>query len=469
MALSSKIATPIDFRADPHRVEAVQRQLEARGVQTCYAVFVDINGVPKAKATPVNSFDSLCNGHELCTIGATEGLGLAGLREDECAVVPDMDSLIVFPWDHKQAWFSADLYYHGEPYANDPRGILRRQLHRAAQLKYCFNLGVEPEFYVFRRDHDGRLRSLSASSFVGATACYDLNLTIESKAFLEPMQNYLQELDWGVMSYDHECGRGQYELNFQFRDALKTADRFVFLRFMARHVAQSINAIITYMPKPFSDDFRSGAHFNASLADLNSGANLFSPNEGCMANRYGVPFSNLAFHFLGGLLKHADALTAVGCPTYNSYQGLYSQAQYADSARLPIPIGWGYNDRSTMLRLPMNRPCIEHRAVDMACNPYLAAALTLAAGLDGIERQADPGEPISSDIDSLSRSELQAAGIRFLPPTLLHALEGFDADPLVTATFGEMKHIYFANRMAEWQRHFYRVSDEQRESMLTYI
>jgi glutamine synthetase len=466
-------AVPPGFEADPHKVAAAKNRLVEAGVRTCFAAFVDIHGVPKAKATPMAVFEKMCNGQELYTVGANEGLGLAGPHEDECATVPDLDSVVVLPWDSTQAWFNADLYYHGAPYANDPRGILKRALAKAEALGLSFNLGIEPEFYVLKRDEAGALGPITETAFKGPNACYDVALATESAAFLQPMADYLEHLGWGLYSFDQECGRGQHEFDFAYADALTMADRFVFFRFMAKKAAQSLGALATFMPKPFSEDFRSGAHFNMSLADRETGANLFTPGSGqdrALAETHGAAMSDLALHFTAGVLRHAGAITAVSCPTYNSYQGLLAQGALADFSWAPILQIWGNNNRSALLRLPMNRDCVENRAVDMSVNPYLAAALHLAAGLEGIAEKAAPGAAIDADVYRMSRRELKAAGIATLPPTLLHALDAFEADPLVEEAFGsEFKDIFLDHKRAEWDRAFFQVSAEQRDAMLTYI
>ena len=477
MYVTARMATlqfgvPQGFKADPHRVEVVRGKLAKAGVKSCLATFVDVYGVPKAKVTPIEAFEHMCDGSELYTVGACEGLGLAGPQEDECATVPDLDSVVVLPWDRSKAWFSSDLYYHGEPYAGDPRGILRRQLARAERLGLRFNLGVEPEFFVLREGPGGELAPITRTRFKGPNACYDVTLATESDAFLEPLASHLKELGWGLYSYDQECGRGQYEFDFGYTDALTMSDRFVFLRFMVKKVAESAGAVATFMPKPFSDDFRNGAHFNMSLAHADSGANAFAPGSGKseLASRYGVSCSDRALHFVAGLKAHAAAITAVTCPSYNSYQGLIAQGDLADFSWAPVLVAWGKNNRSAMLRLPGNRHCIENRAVDMSVNPYLAAAITLAAGLDGVENELDPGAPLNDDLYRRGRKELKAAGIDMLPRTLLHALEAFDADPISAQTFGELyKGVYLAHKMREWEQTFYSVSREQRKHYLTFI
>jgi glutamine synthetase len=460
------------FTPDLKKVEAVKTRLLGAGVRTCFATFVDVYGIPKAKATPIESFEHMCEGSELYTVGACEGLGLVGPQEDECATVPDLDSTVVLPWDRTAAWFASDLHYHGEPYAGDPRGILRRVLARAEDMGFRFNLGIEPELFVLREGEDGKLGPITKTAFQGPNACYDLALATESDAFLEPMSRYLNELGWGLFSYDQECGRGQYEFDFGYTDALTMADRFVFLRFMAKKVAHSIGAVATFMPKPFADDFRSGAHFNMSLADSKTGEAVFAQGKGAgkLAGRYGSACSDLALHFIAGLKRHAAAITAVTCPSYNSYQGLIAQGELREFSWAPVLVAWGKNNRSAMLRLPGNRYCVENRAVDMSVNPYLAAAISLAAGLDGIEEKLDPGEPLNDDLYKHGRKELASKGIQLLPRTLLHALEAFEADPISTKAFGDFyKGVYSAHKLKEWEQSFYRVTDEQRRQLLTFI
>jgi glutamine synthetase len=434
--------------------------------------YVDIHGIPKAKVNPVECLEKMAEGSELFTVGAMEGMGLVGPQEDECAAVPDLDTATVCPWDKRFAYFFGDLYYHGAPYANDSRQILKRQIERAASMGLKFNLGVEPEFYVLREDEKtGRWKPLATHRYRGTCPAYDVNQTMESMDFLEPMSKYMDELGWGLFSFDQEGGHGQYEFDFNYADALTTADRLTFLRLMAKRVAESIGAIATFMPKPFATDFRSGCHYNMSLASLETGANLFAPEPGSnpYAERFGIPLSKMAFHFVAGILRHAPAITAVSSPTFNSYQGFIAQGDMPDVSWAPVLVAFGKNNRSAMMRLPLNRYCVENRAPDMANNPYLTAALHLAAGLDGIEEQLDPGEPVNDNIYSQSRGSLASSGIQFLPPTLCHALDALEADPFAEKVLGEMKGIFLKHKRAEWDKAFYTIHDQQLRDFLTHL
>jgi glutamine synthetase len=458
---------------DPALIAETKRELIARGVEYCLASYVDVHGVPKAKTTPIAAFEKMAAGSELFTVGAMEGMGLIGPQKDECAAVPDLGSLIVLPWDKRFAWFASDLYYHGEPYPNCARVLLKRALAQAS-AKYVFNLGVEPELYVFRKGAAG-YEPLTESRFLGPCPAYDVDQTLQSSAFLHRMVEFMNELGWGVYSFDQEGGHGQYEFDFAYADALTTCDRLIFLRLMAKHVARSFGAVASFMPKPFSNDFRSGAHFNMSLADAARKTNLFDPRHappGAFAERYGIGFPDLAYHFTAGLLSHAPALTALACPTYNSYKGLTAQGDMADMSWAPVMRCYGRNNRSAMLRLPMNRYCIENRSPDISTNFYLTAALSLAAGLEGIARGSDPGAPWNENLYDLAKEGTAAPAPLpgRLPRTLIEAVDAFAADPLVAESLGgEFRDIYVRQKTREWERGFYKVSDEERSSVVEYI
>jgi glutamine synthetase len=457
--------------ADHNQVQNLRKKLETAGVQYCFAAFVDVHGIPKAKCVPLVKLEAMCEGTELYTVGAVEGMGLGGPQEDECCTVPDLNSCVIFPWDKRFAWFNADTHYHGQPWLGDSRVILQKVLATAREMGFTFHLGIEPEFYVLKKDESGKLVPLPPVLFKGPNACYDVRQTLGSMEFLDPMCKYIEQLNWGVHCFDQECGKGQYEFDFHFTDALTMADRFIFLRLMAKQVAESIGAVASFMPKPFANDFRSGAHFNMSLADMKTGRNLFiSEKPDALAVKYDLNCTRLALNFSAGLLRHAPALTAVCCPTFNSYKGLIAQGDLSEMSWAPVLRCYGKNNRSAMLRLPMSRPCIENRAVDMSVNPYLAAALGLAAGLEGIRENLDPGEPLNDNLYTLSQHDVEKRQVGRLPQTLLDAVRAFETDSLVTQAFGEtFQKIYAEQKHKEWAKAFYRVTEEERSEMLTFI
>ena len=290
---------------------------------------------------------------------------------------------------------------------------------------------------------------------------------------MECLTGYIDQLGWGLYSFDQEGGHGQFEVDFGYADALTTADRLTFLRFMVKCVAHAFGAVATFMPKPFSNDFRSGAHHNMSLSDTKTGENLFDAKQravGDIARRYGLEATDESLYFIGGILQHAEALCAVTCPTYNSYKGLIAQGDMPDMSWAPVLQTYGRNNRSAMLRLPMNRPCVENRAPDMSANFYLSSALSLHAGLDGLDDRSDPGVPLNDNLylDLAARSG--KANIRRLPRTLLEATEALDASSFARRALGdEFVSIFVAQKTREWDSQFYAVAPGEREQYLTFV
>lgn len=453
------IADTPEFASEVERAEA---RLREAGVQYVFGSWVDIHGRSKAKAVPIQHFGRMVRGSELYTVGALDGMGPLGPNEDECAAVPDLSSLTVCPWDHRFAWMASDLWLHGEHYPYDSRWILAQVLERARSLGYVFNLGIEPEFYVLREGPNGELLPYDPNDKSELWG-YDVESLLDAMGFMDRMARCLDELDWGLFSFDHEGGNSQYELDFGFADALTMADRFVFLRLMLKEVAKQCGAFVTFMPKPFSDNFGSGAHFNMSLAEVDGGApNLFADGES-------EGYSVLAKQFAGGLLAHAPAITAVACPTVNSYKRLVGQGYMPMISWAPSIVHYGDNNRSCMIRLPGNRHCVENRAIDVACNPYLTAAISLAAGLEGVRLGLDPGEPTTLNLYEMSSQQLEELGIKQLPRNLQQAIAGFEADPLAGEVLGPLKADYVELKSREWEEYHTTVSKWEVDRYLRFF
>ena len=285
--------------------------------------------------------------------------------------------------------------------------------------------------------------------------------------FLEDVVKCFRSMDWGIDCFVHEGGHGQYEFDYGYFDALESADKWILIKEMLRQVAAAHDAFVTFMPKPFDDSMRSGAHYNMSLWNLERGENAFEDPE----DPRGFGMSALAYSFVAGQLEHADAITAVTCPTVNSYRGLTDTSGVGgladDNSWAPVGITYGVNNRSAMMRLPDGRSCVENRATDPGCNMYLGLAISLAAGLDGIERGLDPGDPVTETLYGMTAAERKAKGFRRLPSTLGEAIEAFDADPLSEATFGtELKEAYAKLKRGEWQEFLLHVPDWDRDRYL---
>ena len=450
-------------------VMELKQRLADAGVRYVFGAYVDIHGVPKSKCVPLEHLESAAAGSELYTVGALEGMGELGPNEDEVEGIPDLAATVVLPWDRRFAVAPADLRFHGEPYDHDSRNILRRQLAGAAELGYALNMGVEPEVYVLRKV-DGRIQPFVAEDAHNVpTRGYDLEATILADAFLGPMVDYINELGWDVYSFDHEGGDGQYEFDFRYTDGLAMCDRMIVFRLMAKHVARSIGCFASFMPKPFVDSFASGAHLNMSLADVDSGENLFAAAErnGTVQPGRDPGYTDLAYAFTAGLLRHADAITAVACPTVNSYKRLLPHGFMREITWAPVYAAYGENNRTLMCRLPVNRRAVELRTSDSAVNFYLVTAFALAAGLEGIREQLDPGNPVNEDTYVIMEDEARRDSLQRLPRTLGDAVDAFEADELARDVFGPEFHRTFVRyKRGEWDTYNTIVTEWEREQYL---
>ena len=278
-----------------------------------------------------------------------------------------------------------------------------------------------------------------------------------SFGWLDRMASTIDALGWDLYSFDHEDACGQFEFDFAHADALTTCDRLTFFRMMAKRFAEDDGLVATMMPKPFADRTGNGAHFNMSLRDLGSGGNAFA----CEPAEYprGLGLTDTGYHFIGGVLRHGRALCAAFAPTVNSYKRLVRQGAMATFSWAPVFNSYGSNNRTNSVRVPMGGGRCESRNADGAVNPYLAATLVLAAGLEGVRDRIDPGAPNEDNLYDLTEAQRAARGIEFLPQTLLEAVEAFAADPLVEAALGTALRDEFVHyKTAEWNEYHLTIS-----------
>lgn len=442
----------------------LMNELVNEGVQFAMGCYTDVVGRCKAKIVPIEELPRMLAGSERYTPRGIGDLGVMTPDEEEVVGIPDAQSLRRVPWDRRFVWFAADMSFGGQkPFSLCPRSILKQQVELAAALGYRFMLGVEPEIYVFRPDRlntDGYLTPMSQSEQIRPTPAYDVEAAMDSMPFLSKMVSYLNEAGYGVFSFDSEGGDGQYEFDFQHTDVLTMCDQMSFFKLMARQAAKEVGLQVTFMPKPYTSSWGSGAHFNMSLESIETGENLFVDPDRSLA--HSERWTELSRQFAAGILHHAPAIAAVATPTVNSYKRLTDRLEDGTVSWAPVWITYGYNNRSCMLRFPGNRPCIEDRAVDIACNPYLAAAFLLAAGLEGIEKGDDPGEATETNAYLTA-----GAGTPRLPRTLLEALEAFRGDSLACTVFPKVfVDEYLARGEAEWNSYHATVGEWERERYL---
>ncbi|MGY2082288.1 glutamine synthetase family protein [Blastococcus sp. SYSU DS0539] len=440
---------------------ALAAELAGKGVKYAVGGWIDVNGRSKSKVVPIDHLPNLLAGSERYTPRGMGDLGRMNPYEDEVVALPDLATLQVLPWDRRFVWMAADMAYGGTtPFALCPRSTLKRQLARAADQGLVANLGIETEFYVFRpvEDETDELVPMAASSLMKPTPAYDLESTFDSMPFLDRMVDAMSELGFGVYSFDHEGGDGQYEFDFGYAPALETADRITLFRVMTRQIAKQCGLMATFMPKPVTGGWGSGHHYNMSLENAETGENLFRDAD----DPAGKGWSKTAYAFTAGILRHAPALAAVATPTVNSYKRLAPRLADGSISWAPTFAAYGHNNRSCLLRMPANRPAVENRGVDSAANTYLAFALMLAAGLEGIELGLDPGDPVEGATYDWSGSEAPR-----LPRTLLEAVEAFEADPLVHEVFAPQFVTEYADmKRREWDDFHASVTDWERRRYL---
>ena len=416
MALDSVTAAPapgpLDLREPDLATPDLATLARAAGTQFLLAVFVDLTGKPCAKLVPVEAVDAL----------QTEGVGFAGYaagamgqepKDPDVMAIPDPRSFT--PLDCVQpglALVHCDPHVEGRPWPYAPRIILREQLARAERLGLSLFVGAEVEYFLVHRGEDGGL-VVADSQDTAKRPCYDARDLTRMYGHLTEISRAMNELGWGNYANDHEDANGQFEQNFAYADALTTADRVVTLRYLLQVLAEKRGMTATFMPKPFTDRTGSGLHMHLSLWRDDESA--FPDSD----DPRGLGLSELAYSFIAGILGHASALQAVIAPTVNSYKRTGASSTRSGATWSPRTATYGGNDRTHFLRVPDGHR-VEMRGGDGSANPYLAAAAALAAGLDGVERSLDPGEPGARD-----------GGRPELPPTLLHAVDALEADPVV--------------------------------------
>jgi glutamine synthetase len=433
----------------------LQSELKAKGVKYCVGAYVDIHGVPKGKFVPIDHFLHFAHGSELYTGYALDGLGQRP-NDDEIASLPDLDRGTILPWNSQVAWFPADNTFHGEPYDINTRVSLKKVLADAAKLGFGFNLGIECEVFVVKHGDDGKL-SIPNSDDNLVKSCYDIKRFMDRYAWLDKVSTAINQLGWDLYSLDHEDAPSQFEFDFKFADALTMCDRYVFFRMMAKQYASEEGLLATFMPKPFADKTGNGAHFNMSLFDLATGKNAFKcdPKD----DPRGLGLTPLAYSFIAGILRHGRSICAALAPTVNSYKRLVRRGAMSYYSWAPVFNSFGTNNRTNSIRVPMGGGRCESRNADSACNPYLAATLLLAAGLEGVREKLEPGSPQEENLYELPESELAKRNISYLPRDLEEAVELFAADPFITKTLGqELRDEFITYKTEEWRAYHLTVS-----------
>lgn len=448
--------------------ERLRQQLKQDAIEFLLVQFVDLHGSAKAKMIPAECLDDALDVGAGFAGGAVWGVGQGPHSHDLMARI-DPVSYTPVPWCPNMARFASNLFVDNEPHPYCARTNLIRVLDDARKRGFVFNVGMEPEHFLVSRGPDGTIRPWDPDGVETlAKPCYDFRSMSPAIGYLQELTTTLNRLGWGVYQTDHEDANGQYEINFKYADALTTADRITFFKMLTGQVAKKYGAISTHMAKPFADQTGSGMHVHFHLADASTGKNLFLDE----ADPRGLGLSKQAYHFLGGVLSHARAICAVTSPTVNCYKRLLLGPGLTSSRSgftwVPAFASYGDNNRTQMIRVAGPGHC-EDRTVSAACNPYLGLAAFLAAGLDGMERKLEPGEPNLGNLYEKSLKEIHELGISPLPQSLHEALASLANNEAVRSGLGCIADEFLKLKEREWDTYSRQVTPWEVNQYLTLI
>ena len=437
--------------------EDIWRMIEEEDVEFIRLQFTDIFGTLKNVAVTTSQLERVLN-NEIMFDGASIE-GFARVEQSDMFLRPDLDTFAIFPWRPQQgkvARFLCDIYRpDGTPFAGDPRHVLKRTVQEAAEMGYQMDVGPECEFFLFHTDDEGNPTTIThekAGYFdvgpldLGENARRDMILTLEDMGFV-------------VEASHHEDAPAQHEIDFHYDEALKTADDIMTFKLAVETIAKRHGLYASFMPKPKTGVNGSGMHINMSLA--RDGVNVFYDGQDCNH------LSKEGYWFIGGIMKHIAAITAIANPLVNSYKRL------VPGYEAPVYIAWSMRNRSPLIRIPAQTGTtqrIELRSPDSATNPYLAIAVCLAAGLDGIRNQIEPPASVEGNIFAMSEEEREKAGIKYLPTSLAEAIDGLEQDALIREVLGEhISRKYIEAKKEEWKEYCAAVSSWEIDRYLVNI
>jgi len=418
----------------------VLTQAEKDKIKFVSLQFTDLLGVTKEVVIPVEELeDAVGNG---VWFDGSSVEGFARIQESDLFLKPDTTTYANVPWlteNGKTARLICDIYRpDGKPSEGDPRYVLKRAVEKAAEKGLGFNVGPEPEFYLFKAGTEKRTTPLDYDSY------FDLS-SHEGDKVIKQIMSALENFGFKLETSHHEVGFGQYEIAFRYGNCLETADKVVTLKYCAKRIAQKHGLLATFMPKPIMDAAGSGMHVHQSLFDIKKAENAFYDKD----DKYNC--SQTAYNFIAGQIKHIKAASAILCPTVNSYKRLIAGYE------APVYVTWASANRSALLRIPRwlgaksSAARIELRSPDPTCNPYLAFAVMLRSGLDGIENNLTPPEPVEENIYHLDNDSLTGKNIDILPTSLRQALDELQKDRLIRDVLGgHLFERYLDVKTKEW-------------------
>ncbi|USS41591.1 type I glutamate--ammonia ligase [Thermococcus aggregans] len=391
-------------------------------------VFVDINGIPKGMEVPIERYEEAVT--DGISFDGSSISGFQGIEDSDLIFKADPTTYVEVPWEGIAKVFGY-IYKDNKPYHADPRRILRAVVEKLKEKGITAYIGPEPEFYLFEKNGSCELKLPDGGGY------FDLVGLDKAREIKRVIARYMPAFKLIPEVLHHEVGPGQHEINFRFADALTAADNIVKFKYLVKAVAESYGLYATFMPKPLFGKPGNGMHLHISL--WKDGENIFKGEN---------DLSDEALYFIGGILKHARALTAITNPTINSYKRL------VPGYEAPIYVSWGYKNRSTLIRVPAytgNGARIEYRCPDPSANSYLAFAAVLMAGMDGIKHKIEPFAYVEENVYELGEKERDSLGIDLLPDTLEEALEELKKDKVIKETLGRAYHNFIEYKTREWE------------------
>ena len=433
---------------------------EENGVKYFMISFTDLFGGQRAKLVPASAIADM----------QEDGAGFAGFAtwldltpaHPDMLAVPDPEAVIILPWNKEIAWVPGNCVMEGEDVAQAPRNVLRRLIAEAAEEGMHVKTGIEAEFFLLTPAGD----KISDPYDTAEKPCYDQQAFMRRLDVIREISDYMLELGWGAYQNDHEDANGQWEMNWDFDDALNTADKHSFFKFMTKTVAEKHGYRATFMPKPVEGLTGNGCHAHISVWDApgkDAKTNVFAAPISGESQTTELGLSEQGRHFLGGIMKHASALAAITNPTVNSFKRINAPRSMSGATWAPNSVTWTGNNRTHMVRVP-GPGRFELRLPDGAVNPYLLQAVIIAAGLSGVRSQADPGK--RQDIDMYADGH-KVRGAPKLPLNMLDALREYDKDKGLKKAMGdEFSSAYLKMKMQEWNSFVTHFSQWERDNTL---
>ena len=427
--------------------EDIIKFVEENDVEFIRLQFTDLFGILKNVAIPKSQLKKALDNQMMFDGSSIDGF--ARIEESDMCLRPDLDSFVIFPWrpqTGKVARLICDVYKtDGTPFEGDPRHILKKAIAEAEKMGYTFNVGPECEFFLFNVDENGAPTTNSNDQ----AAYFDLGPNDLGENARRDMVLTLEDMGFVIEASHHECAPAQHEIDFKYGEAVKTADSIMTFKLAVKTIAQRHGLHATFMPKPKANMAGSGMHINMSLEK--DGKNVFADENG----KNGL--SEEAYHFIAGLMKHINGIVAITNPLVNSYKRLIPGYE------APVYIAWSAKNRSPLIRIPAARgkgTRVELRNPDPTANPYLALAVCLIAGLDGIKNKLEVCDSVDANIYAMTKRERRERGIDSLPETLIDAVKHLEKDELIMEFLGEeTAEKYIEAKKAEWKSYKVAVSE----------